>query len=82
MSKMLSSAVKLESGIPVPPRGAGGSRPSIYRWSEMAVGDSFTVETAKLNSIKVLIHRQHKTTDRRFIWRTLSNGKIRVWRDQ
>jgi hypothetical protein len=83
----MSEMMPIERGIPIPARaprgGSGGAgRVKIYPFAELGIGDSFAVPQAKLNSIKVLIHRQHKQTKRRFAWRRIDGGLIRVWREK
>jgi hypothetical protein len=80
----MSEMSKIERGIPIPPRifGANG-RVAKYPWRSMRVGESFTAPADRLNSIKVLIHRNSKPpSKKRFTWRAAEDGSIRVWREK
>jgi len=72
MKTMESPIVKLERGIPLPPRGEMGK----YPWKAMKVGDSFVADagirggfysTAQRHGYKVRV-------------KSIGDGKVRVWR--
>lgn len=67
--------VKIERGVPLPPK---GKTPERYPWSIMEVGDSFLVEGANPRShISTGANKLHP--DKRFTQRKVQDG-IRVWR--
>lgn len=78
--------VRIEHGVPIPPRSLGKSRKGKqrgrYPWAAMEVGDSFFARGATHISLASLAsawrYRNHME-QRKFSFRTLAGG-VRVWR--
>lgn len=78
---MRKKPIKIERGIPMPPKGIGGpGRPRMYPWDDMKVGDSFFVpsirSSANIASSKGIAM---KRTGFAFSTRSVEGG-VRVWR--
>ena len=68
--------LKIEKNIPFPTRGK-----SKYPIKELEVGDSFLVDASQRPSITAMLCRIYRNDpDKRYTTRTVSAGKIRVWR--
>lgn len=88
------AGVKVEKGIPIPPRSLLQGRKSQFEYSEtlktMAVEESFAVLTTPeegydkiAGRISSMIQREQKIGDKRFTWRRVEEeGRegVRVWR--
>lgn len=72
---MTHHAIKIDKGIPLPPRG-GRQR---YPWQEMEVGDSFFVEGASVRSLSAAAAQVGRRSGRKFSLRTVEGG-VRCWR--
>jgi hypothetical protein len=75
---MRAEAIRVEDGIPLPkPKRHAGRK---YPLDTMSIGQSFTAPKAKLASLRVCICREQKATSKRFSYRTIASGRIRIWR--
>lgn len=72
--------VKIDRDVPIPERRHGGSRPPIYPFGSMAVGDSFALPgevAGKLGSAAQKWRGRHPGWD----YRTAKkDGEVRLWR--
>lgn len=76
--------VKIDKGIPLPPRRRGGGagrtgRAPIYPWREMEIGDSFFLPDIEPHLISSLAAGAAQRTGRKFATRIEGDG-VRVWR--
>lgn len=70
--------VKIEKGIPIPPR-VCGRRSTRYPWTEMRVGDSFMIRNKKPATVHAQVNQARKTYDAQYTVRAVAGG-FRVWR--
>lgn len=76
MKNSKSMDIKIEKGIPVPPRSGSGGRPLKYPWDKMAKGESVMVSTASGAYSGKSYGRRHGLS---FVARKIGSG-YRVWR--
>lgn len=79
-------SIRIESGIPVPPRVGGGGRPGKYPFEHMTPGDSFLVTyqdgqppAHAARRLASATKGASKRTGFKFTTRRLKDG-VRVWR--
>lgn len=71
--------IKIDKGIPIPPRLNNGGRPAAYPFSEMQVGDSFVYS----GNSKAAISTTSAASRRlgfKFTTRVEGDGLVRIWR--
>jgi len=72
--------VQIDRDIPIPERRRGGSRPAIYPFGDMSVGDSFSLPgegASRLGSAAQKWRERHPGWD----YRTAKkDGEVRLWR--
>lgn len=71
--------IRIDKGVPVPPRKAGKGAELKYPWPHLSPGDSFFVQNANRNSIYAGARNWSKKIGYKFTCRSEPGG-IRVWR--
>lgn len=77
----MAEKYKIEKGVPVPKRSAGGTPK--YNFREMEVGDSFKFSKSEYSKVARAAHKWGATNGRSFMVRTLTDkegGECRCWR--
>jgi hypothetical protein len=77
MLQRTSTAIKIETGIPLPPRKRGGAR-TFYPFAGMKVGDSFFL-AGSASGVEAAASRYGKAHSTRYAARYVDGG-CRVWR--
>lgn len=86
--KMDVAAIKIDAGIPLPPRRRGGGRPWKWPFAQMEIGDSFaTALKAGESSSQSMRRVDYLYAGRRLGWKytgrcLVENGNpvLRIWR--